>query len=102
MTTKDIYGQKKVRDIETTSRNFPFDGIILSKGIVIVACRLVLSLCMLTLYSFTVDPEPEVSGQRNTIWRFLVADETGSIVMKIWGQHGEYLTEGDIVHLHDA
>ncbi|KAI9285874.1 hypothetical protein BC943DRAFT_360088 [Umbelopsis sp. AD052] len=79
MTTKDIYGQKKVREIETTSRNFPFDGIILSK-----------------------DPEPEVSGQRNTIWRFLVADETGSIVMKIWGQHGEYLAEGDIVHLHDA
>jgi hypothetical protein len=48
------------------------------------------------------DPEPEVSGQRNIIWRFLVADETGSIVMKIWGEYGEALSEGDIIHLHDA
>jgi hypothetical protein len=34
MTSKEIYGQKKVREIETTSRNFPFDGIVLSKGTV--------------------------------------------------------------------
>lgn len=47
MTTKDIYGQKKVREIETTSRNFPFDGIILSKGIATVAGHLALTLCVL-------------------------------------------------------
>lgn len=48
----------------------------------------------------TAMPTNTRDGQ--TIYTFLVADRTGSIVMNIWGTDGKYIQNGDILRVENA
>ncbi|KAJ2743848.1 hypothetical protein GGI20_003425 [Coemansia sp. BCRC 34301] len=45
---------------------------------------------------------PKTTRESQTIYTFLVADKTGSIIMNIWGNDGKYIRNGDIVRIEGA
>ncbi|KAJ1667133.1 hypothetical protein IW140_001613 [Coemansia sp. RSA 1813] len=45
---------------------------------------------------------PTTTRDGQTIYNFLVADKTGSIIMNIWGDDGRYIRNGDIIRIEGA
>ncbi|KAJ1899752.1 hypothetical protein LPJ81_004078 [Coemansia sp. IMI 209127] len=45
---------------------------------------------------------PTTTRDGQTIYNFLVADKTGSILMNIWGDDGRYIRNGDILRIEGA
>ncbi|KAJ2557753.1 hypothetical protein EV175_001155 [Coemansia sp. RSA 1933] len=45
---------------------------------------------------------PTTTRDGQTIYNFLVADKTGSILMNIWGDDGRYIRNGDIIRIEGA
>ncbi|KAJ1722220.1 hypothetical protein LPJ53_003353 [Coemansia erecta] len=46
--------------------------------------------------------QPTTTRDRMTIHTFLVADQTGSIMMNIWGDDGNCIHNGDIIRIESA
>ncbi|KAJ1996228.1 hypothetical protein GGI25_002218 [Coemansia spiralis] len=45
---------------------------------------------------------PTTTRDGQTIYSFLVADKTASIIMNIWGNDGRYIHNGDIIRIEGA
>ncbi|RUP51131.1 hypothetical protein BC936DRAFT_149769, partial [Jimgerdemannia flammicorona] len=45
------------------------------------------------------DPNPTVTRNQDTIWKFTVADNTAAVTMLLWTEEGAYLRTGDIVRI---
>lgn len=46
-----------------------------------------------------VDNEPTGTRDGDVVYKFLVADRTGSVVMTVWGTKGSEIKNGDILRL---
>ncbi|CAO3606796.1 unnamed protein product [Cunninghamella blakesleeana] len=45
------------------------------------------------------ESEPIVTRDGDVIYRFIIADKTGAIIINVWGETGELLKSGDILRL---
>ncbi|KAI7891542.1 uncharacterized protein EV154DRAFT_507703 [Mucor mucedo] len=65
-----------IKDMSPVSRNFDCEVIVLQK-----------------------DGEPVTTREGDMIYRFLVADKTGSIILSVWGEMGKDIKSGDILRI---
>lgn len=82
-----------IKDMSPVSRNFDCEVIVLQKG-------------KFTFFFFTFkltqqkkDGEPVTTREGDMIYRFLVADKTGSIILSVWGEMGKDIKSGDILRI---
>jgi hypothetical protein len=47
----------------------------------------------------TIEGDPAITRDGDMIYRFLVADKTGSIILSVWGEMGKDIRGGDILHI---
>ncbi|KAI9253130.1 hypothetical protein EDC94DRAFT_525534 [Helicostylum pulchrum] len=65
-----------VKDMNPMSRNFDCEVIVLQK-----------------------DGEPVTTRDGDMIYRYLVADKTGSVILSVWGELGKDIKSGDILRI---
>ncbi|CAO3654403.1 unnamed protein product [Mucor hiemalis] len=65
-----------IKDITPMSRNFNCEVIVLQR-----------------------EGEPAVTRDGDSIFRYLVADKTGTIILSVWGEMGRNIKSGDILRI---
>lgn len=46
-----------------------------------------------------IDGEPVTTRDGEMIYRYLVADKTGSVILSVWGEMGKDIKSGDILRI---
>lgn len=49
--------------------------------------------------SLKLDGDPVTTREGDMIYRYLVADKTGSIILSVWGELGKDIKGGDILRI---
>lgn len=54
------------------------------------------------IYPFTAEADPHFTRHGDAIYKYIVADKTGSIVLSIWGDRAKCIKSGDILRVTGA
>lgn len=46
-----------------------------------------------------IDGDPVTTREGEMIYRYLVADKTGSVILSVWGEMGKDIKSGDILRI---
>lgn len=85
----------QVKDMNAQCKNFDCEVIVLQPG----KYKKKKPLFYTKNEHNLVDNEPTGTRDGDVVYKFLVADRTGSVVMTVWGTKGSEIKNGDILRL---